>query len=201
MLEFEKKILLSESEYRFLKDCRYAEGKTAVQVNHYYDTDDFKLSRQGITCRIREKDGICIATTKAHQGKASDCSVENSRRVKDRYDDIVFRNRALYYQGSLETVRYTCWPPRAGISVMLDKNSYLNVVDYELEIEYEWAAEELAAEEIDGIAAELMAAQLLANEESFRERVGNGMSKSARFFCRKAEMAERMERWAPCDRF
>lgn len=30
MLEFEKKILLSESEYRFLKDCRYAEGKTAV---------------------------------------------------------------------------------------------------------------------------------------------------------------------------
>ena len=59
MLEFEKKVLLSEPEYRFLKENRYRAGKTAVQVNHYYDTDDFALSRQGITCRIREKNGVC----------------------------------------------------------------------------------------------------------------------------------------------
>lgn len=55
MLEFEKKVLLSEPEYRFLKENRYRAGKTAVQVNHYYDTDDFALSGQGITCRIRER--------------------------------------------------------------------------------------------------------------------------------------------------
>lgn len=188
MLEFEKKVLLSEPEYRFLKENRYRAGKTAVQVNHYYDTDDFALSRQGITCRIREKNGVCTATVKEHQQTWADCSVENSRSVKDRYDDLLFRNMKLRYQGSLETVR-TIYFLHKGISVMLDKNSYLGTTDYELEIEYVRDAEVLARKELDGVIADLVRSRIAANEKTLRLRIGQGGNKSARFFRRKAETA------------
>lgn len=188
MLEFEKKVLLSEPEYRFLKENRYRAGRTAVQVNHYYDTDDFELSRQGITCRIREKNGVCTATVKAHQQTWADCSVEHSRSVKDRYDDLLFRDMKLRHQGSLETIR-TIYFPHKGISVMLDKNSYLGTTDYELELEYVRDAEVLARKELDGIISDLVRSRIAANEKMLRLRIGQGGNKSARFFRRKAEAA------------
>ena len=63
MMEFEKKILLTEEEYQAVLKQRSREGRRHrrehyVQKNHYYDTEDLSMNRQGITCRIREKGGL-----------------------------------------------------------------------------------------------------------------------------------------------
>ena len=187
MLEFEKKVMLTEREYCFLRDNRYQSGTDTLQVNHYYDTDDFELSKKGITCRIREKDGIYTATVKAHQYKGADCSVENSRHVVDQYDDFLFKGMNAAYQGCLETVRCT-FVTENGISVMLDENHYLGIVDYELEIEYKADAEDSALNELDAIESDLVHSGLLTDVNVFRLRIGQGKNKSARFFNRKVEI-------------
>lgn len=192
MLEFEKKVMLTKAEYDFLKEHWQALAPTAVQINHYYDTDDFELSRRGITCRIREKDGVCTATVKEHRIKGSDCSVEKSRSVTNRYDDSLFKGMGLRYQGSLETLR-TIYESQPGIRIMLDRNSYLGTVDYELEIEYDKEFEYLADAELEQIISEMINGEILNSPKAFRNRVNQGKSKSGRFFERKTEA----ERWIP----
>ena len=181
MLEFEKKVILTKEEYYFLKEQQRDSAVTAVQSNHYYDTDDFELSRRGITCRIRERDGCCTATIKEHQTKWEDCSVENSKRVKNRYDDALFRDMDVSYQGSLETVRIT-YMPQPGISVMLDRNSYLEIVDYELEIEYDREHEDGATQELTRIIFDLTENGILNDPEEFKLRIGHNKNKAAHRF-------------------
>ncbi len=190
MLEFEKKVMLTQREYEFLKEHRYAAAKTVVQINHYYDTDDFELSEKGITCRIREKDGSCTATVKEHFTKETDCSVENSRAVKDRYDDGIFRELQLSCQGSMETLRST-YALSSGVKIMLDRNAYLGTVDYELELEYDEDCEDVALEELEHIISEMLEKKNLINSAAFRNRIGHSRSKSARFFSRKEEIMKR----------
>ena len=135
MMEFEKKMLLTKEEYDRLCRCINKPLEAFWQKNTYYDTDDLKLNRLGITCRNREKDGIYKATIKAHQSKDVDCSIENSVYVNDQYDDVLFKNMGAKYQGDMKTYRTVLWRD-ADIEVVLDKNYYLGWIDYELEIEY-----------------------------------------------------------------
>ena len=190
MLEFEKKVMLTPKEYDFLKEYRYVAEKNAVQINYYYDTNDFELNGKEITCRIREKNGICTATIKEHRINGSDCSVETSKVLKDRYDDSIFREMGLSCQGSLETLRST-YAPVSGIKIMLDCNAYLGIVDYELEIEYENACGEAVNEEFEQIIAQMLEEKILMNPLAFRIRIGHSKNKSARFFSRKAEIMRR----------
>ena len=194
MLEFEKKVILSENEYEFLKTHLYAACKNNVQVNHYYDTHDFELNRKRITCRIREKNGVCTATVKEHRLQGTCCSVENFRAVKDRYDDSLFLKMGILYQGSMETLRST-YELQPGIKIMLDRNSYLGTVDYELEIEYEKEYEYLADAELERIISELTEHKIPCDSVNFRNRIGSGSNKSARFFSRKGELAAGTEGW------
>lgn len=192
MLEFEKKVMLSESEYNFLLHNICNKKKTIIQTNYYYDTDAFEMSGRGITCRIREKNGVYTATVKDHRLKGTDCSIENSRVIKNRCDDSIFRDMGIHYQGHLETFR-SIYEKDHGIKIMLDSNIYIASVDYELEIEYEKCAEKLAEKEINRIAYNLMKAKLITDVKDFTKRIGQGKSKSGRFFERKEEI----ERWLP----
>ncbi len=194
MLEFEKKVILWKDEYRFLKEHKYASGKTEIQINHYYDTDDFELNRQEITCRIREKNGSCTATIKEHHLKGSDCSTETSRIIKNRYDDTLFRDMDICYQGSLETIR-SVYSGRHGITVALDKNCYLGIVDYEMEIEYDLDHEALALAELDSVISDLTEYGILKNPLEFKSRICHSRNKASRFFSRKAEVREKIKRW------
>lgn len=135
MMELEKKLLLTKEEYDRLLRCVNRPVEAFWQKNTYYDTDDLKLNRLGITCRIREKDGVYKATIKAHQSKNVDCSIENSVYVKNQYDDVLFKNMGVKYQGEMKTYRTVLFRDN-DIEVVLDKNCYLGWVDYELEIEY-----------------------------------------------------------------
>ena len=135
MLEFEKKVLLTPEEYREL--LALANGNTAriVQTNYYYDSDQLDMNRQGITCRIREKNGRYKATVKNHRAEDRECSVENAKEVLGPLDDSFFKGMNVNLQGYLTTTR-TVFYAGKGLEVVLDENTYLGTQDFELEIEY-----------------------------------------------------------------
>ena len=187
MIEFEKKIILKEYEHRLLKEKRYPSEKVILQINHYYDTDDSQLNQAGITCRIRERNGSYTATVKDHQKKWKDCSIETSHPVRDLWDDTCFRDMGLRFQGSMKTER-TVFVLCSGIKIMLDRNQYLGVTDYELELEYKPRERVRALLEMEAIADCLTFHRGEATAFAFRKRFNQGKNKSQRFFEQRAAL-------------
>lgn len=186
MVEFEKKVLISPQEYEMLTKQRYPRGTTYLQTNYYYDTADFKLNKTGITCRIRERDGIRKATVKDHQQKQKECSVENLISCKEE-PELFFERMGLDCQGSLQTERMV-YPICPGVEIIMDKNTYLDCVDYELEIEYDFRYEATAYMEMKAIEAFILSNEGKMAALEFRKRIGKGGSKSERFFKRKFQL-------------
>lgn len=50
-----KKFMLTEAEYRFLREHEFSDEKDIIQVNDYYDTDNYVMDRERVTCRIRKE--------------------------------------------------------------------------------------------------------------------------------------------------
>ena len=67
----------------------------------------------------------------------------------------------------------------------MDRNTYLGCNDFEIEVEYAKDCEKRAMAHIKGIAEILVAANVIDSVESFMLRIGEGKSKSERFFDRK----------------
>ena len=186
MLEFEKKVLITQKEYEMLTEQKYTNGTTYRQTNYYYDTDDFKLNKSGITCRVRERDGSCKATIKDHQHPWQECSVENLISCKGEPDKF-FKRLGLQCQGSLQTER-TVFTVCPGVGVMIDKNTYLDAVDYELEVEYDLRFEATAYMEMKAIESFILSNEGKDAASEFHRRIGKGDRKSERFFKRKAHL-------------
>ena len=53
MLEYEKKVLLTEAEYAVLADQCPALS-VVLQTNYYYDTDDLYMNSKGIVRKITD---------------------------------------------------------------------------------------------------------------------------------------------------
>lgn len=182
MLEFEKKIMLSELEYVFLKDTLFENNDSVEHTNYYYDTNDFQMNDLGITCRVRESNGIFIPTIKEHCKNGTDCSVEHSYSM-NTMQDVFIKEMSLSYQGNMHTFRNVICNQKNQIAI--DKNIYLGVVDYELEVEYEYGYEGSAIFELRKIANDLCLANLCVSPEEFLSRIGQNDNKSKRFFARK----------------
>lgn len=182
MLEFEKKLPLNKSEYNTILKLYNFSDKPVIQTNYYYDTSDGQFTRNGITCRIREKNGEYVATLKNHNLQWTNCSVEYSAKVKDERDDHVFSGMNVSLQGSLKTTRHT-WQFCTGVTITLDKNEYLNIVDYELEIEYELCYEDIAIREYYRIIDYLIFTSIGRNKSDYKNRIT--LTKSKRFFEQK----------------
>jgi len=182
MLEFEKKIILNRAEYTFLKDL-FKPSAMVTQINYYYDTDSFDMNKNGITCRIREKDSTYKTVIKDHQKEWQDCSIENIYCESSVYDDSFFKSMGLCCQGILSTNRIIFFSN--SVIIMLDKNSYLGTIDYELEIEYEPCFEKQAEQTINFIAESLVSNNYIQSANEFCMKK-NTASKSSRFFNIKA---------------
>lgn len=139
MIEKEIKVLLSEKQYNKLKDCfEWEDGFT--QINYYYESND------GITIRIREQDNLKLQVKIPRQ-------IKSSLHIKDEYEmqiDKIYEiissellkkitNYEFGYDrkiiGKLKTERKICRKYR-NVEICLDKNDYLDMVDYEIEVEY-----------------------------------------------------------------
>lgn len=184
MLELEKKLLLTEREYGILLNHDYFRRSAEVQKNYYYDTVDHELNRKGITCRIREKNGLFVATIKEHQSNWKECSVESTRILTHREDDSFFTDMGLCYQGCLTTERIT-YRFCPSVQMMLDKNSYLSTMDYELEIEYTPESQKEAFEAFRVLEDTLISSGAVDSRTLLRQRSESPQNKASRFFLRK----------------
>ena len=181
MLEFEKKLYITKKEYYLLLANKDIKTETIKQTNYYYDTESFEMNKRGITCRIRAKNGIYKATVKKHNFTEKDCSIEKTIEVSSVFDDGFFINKGLKFCGCLTTER-TVIHSDDYCQLVIDKNSYLNTIDYELEIEYKSAYETSA---ISVLKRYVMIMNLKKDRTFFSEiieRIENSKSKSQRFF-------------------
>ena len=184
MTEFEKKLLLSKEEYEYLMECfgyksPLMQKPIIQQVNYYFDTSDFSMNRQNITCRIRLKDGKYKAMMKQHSCNA-DYSTETEMAIYSGLEKNAFIEMGLQLQGKLVTERCVILKDDA-CEVVLDKNEYLGHIDYELEIEYMEKCEKNALSILE------MIRNMLVNKKYFLaydENFASVPSKSNRFFDR-----------------
>lgn len=181
MFEYEKKILLTEQEYEKLFALSNLSNPSFTQKNHYYDTDDFRMNSCGITCRIREKSDKFKATIKEHDIINRHVNVETSAIVNDALDDSVFRHLGVKYMGCLTTHR-TILYHNGVFEIAIDKNTYLDKTDYELEIEYSPNNPEQADFAIYTIGRALQFFNGNLTVEEFSKRAVHTQSKSNRFF-------------------
>ena len=186
MIENEKKILLTADEYYtiVMSMCKHSTVKT--QTNYYFDTDTFSMNQKGITCRIRAKDGKFLATVKSHNIKQPDSSIEMNLVEKTYFDANVFNSFGMRHQGELVTERIVMFKD-SFCELVLDRNTYLGQVDFELEVEYCEGSERRAQMLLECIAAQLVSTGSLTDVAEFLERVGLSKSKSQRFFDKKCE--------------
>lgn len=181
MLEYEKKIMLTADEYLsiLMLMCKYVPMQT--QTNYYFDNDDLSMNKKGITCRIRAKDGKYKATVKNHNTEHPDCSIEVDLVEKTEFDPRIFNVLGLHHQGELVTDRVVMHKDST-CEMVLDRNVYLGHMDFELEVEYTKESEHRAKNFIENIAESLVAVEQIKDVGTFLNRVGQGVSKSQRFF-------------------
>lgn len=183
MLEYEKKIMLTEDEYSMLAD-QCSGMCVETQTNYYFDTDGLYMNRKGITCRIRAKNGKYKMTVKNHCTEDPSCSIEDHLFESMEYNSQIFDGMGLRLQGELITSRIIMYKD-SFCKMVLDRNTYLGYTDFELEIEYSEACEARAVEYLKNVAEYLIAAKLADSAEEYLHRIGKGKSKSERFFERK----------------
>lgn len=187
LLEYEMKFMLSHEEYRILFEAFNVPSYT--QTNFYYDTQDLFYNRNGITCRIREKENRYNATIKTHRLKTQHCSEERSRNVTNECDVSLFEGMELFLQGKMQTIRKDILMPN-GVRISIDKNTYLGIEDYELEIEYNPAFENHCKEALHTIIVVLSEQNIFSSVEEFYNRMKHSLTKSERFFAQKATNKE-----------
>lgn len=185
MTELEKKLLLTKDEYDYLMEhlgyeTTLISKPIVTQTNYYFDTDDFSMNRQNITCRIRLKDGKYKATMKKHSTDA-DQSTETEMKIYNGLESNSFTDMGLKLQGELVTKRCVVFKD-TDYEVVLDKNEYLWHTDYELEIEYT-PGHENDAQAIMNTFRDMLTQRkcFLAHKTSTKE-LSYVPSKSTRFF-------------------
>ena len=182
--EHEKKLLLSEREYRLL--CGLVPHSVSYeQTNFYYDTANNDFNADRTTLRVRLKNGEFMGTKKVHIDGVGE-STEESFRVSELPYGFSADGKYVTLKGSLRTQRTELAISR-DMTLFLDKNEYLGVTDYELELEYRGNEEARAA------ARGAFALLLGFLDRGFAEPP---RSKSERFFARlMAQSAEKENVW------
>ena len=147
-VEIEAKVLLNEKDYQKLAD-HFASFPKRVQTNHYIDTEDLSLNKEKIAIRIREWDDRFELTMKTNleEGRLErnlDISLSQFNGFKEKgvfpegeVKQILLKKgvdlSALRIITSLKTERLE--DEYKGGVLSIDKNTYLGIVDYELEYE------------------------------------------------------------------
>lgn len=147
--EWELKYLIEKEDFDSVPE------KGVVQVNHY-----FFSSQEDFTCRIRERLDCYELTYKANTAREGDrieynltiskeeayCLMNNGISRNCFYSHFgILAPSDLYYVGYLETERKTYYSDLLKIEV--DKNTYLDMIDYEVECEISSEEERIKGEE------------------------------------------------------
>lgn len=147
-VEIEVKVLLSEANYRKLLS-HFSSFPKHTQINHYIDLVDLSLSKRKIAIRIRESGDSFELTMKTNLAEGRlERNLDISKKqfldfveegffpegeVKELLTKEGIDTKALRIFTSLKTERAE--DKYQGGILSIDKNTYSNIVDYELEYE------------------------------------------------------------------
>lgn|SRR5690625_1544227 len=148
-IEIEYKMMLTKNEYDTLYDKLPFPKQAVKQTNYYFETNDFLLKQKNCALRIREKNNSYTLTLKqAHENHNLEIHEQISKsqfnawlnneqtlskKMEEEFKKLMIPNNKLQFFGSLITERRQFEQNK--IIYVLDKSSYHNITDYELEIE------------------------------------------------------------------
>lgn len=148
-IEFEKRVMLTESQYESLKRYTLNFKNDALSlVNHYFDDEDLSLIKHHHVLRIREINDNDAELTLKVKGDNGDLEINESiphnkvksliysfkldnEEIKNEINKIT--NKSIKLVTSLKTERIEI--EFDDYLFVLDKNYYSDIVDYDLEIE------------------------------------------------------------------
>lgn len=151
--EFESRIMLEESEYFNIVSYylrQYPNNRFLKNINHYYDTNDHYLTKSHQTLRIRIINDSKFELTVKISNRNGDDEI-NDVLNKNETEDLL--NSGIFPEGNvkehLKTLPYsldsykvitTLYNMRLEIKkdnylLVIDKNLYNDITDYNLEIE------------------------------------------------------------------
>ncbi|MBU1141373.1 MAG: CYTH domain-containing protein [Firmicutes bacterium] len=142
-IEIEFKTVISFEKYTELLQLFNLENNIFKQINHYFDTADFKLNKEKIVLRIRQKSETHYKVTlksQSEQGafeshvllqenQAKDM-IKNGFNTKDFFEDLDY---FVTFKASLDNYRVST--PYEGGTLFLDRCEYCDIIDYEIEYE------------------------------------------------------------------
>ena len=189
-IEIEAKVLLLKDEYNaIIEKLSLQKYRKIKQTNHYIDTPDRYLKKNGIALRIREKDEEFELTLKT---PLSEGLLEKNENISWR-DFENLSERQIFPDGNirkfllilgvkvsdLKVLTSLCTErihvEFEGFGLALDKNIYSNIVDYELEVES--SSIERAQQEIENILNECDIKNFSFNKVSKQARALNALEK------------------------
>lgn len=139
-LEIEFKSELTKQEYENLINKIGIENKSLVQTNYYFDTENYDLLNNKIVLRIRRKDNSVKLTAKIKQEVGTlerhviiDDEKANEMIEKGFNASLIGLDFNVINFAKLTTERIKI-PYKSGM-LFFDKNSYYDVLDYEVEFE------------------------------------------------------------------
>ena len=151
--EFESRIMLTDDEYLSIVSfyMKLYPNKHFIQnTNIYYDSEDLFLRKQGITFRLRIINDVSSELTIKIKGKNGDTEINDKLNIaqfnflknNNTFPDGEVKKylSTLSYPISEYKVITTLFNRRLEIEfddhlLVIDKNSYSDIVDYNLEIE------------------------------------------------------------------
>ena len=145
MLETEFKCLISKQTYETLRD-KVRWNSCREQVNHYYADKNGAVTEKRLMIRVREIGGRYALQIKTRTNSGSPLQIceENEYEidgVPQMIDAETIKRYTgedigdVYLIGTLRTKRRVYnWDP--GTEICLDKSTYADVTDYEIEVEY-----------------------------------------------------------------
>jgi uncharacterized protein YjbK len=157
MLETELKCIITENIYEKIKG-EFDWNSAAEQINHYYTDEESELRRKRIMVRVREKNGKHKLQIKLHKNADSPLQICEETEVdidavpKNIKSDIIKKAVGidcgdLMYMGSSATLRHSLmW--NKDTEICLDRTTYFNETDYEIEIEYVGEADKKLLDEL-----------------------------------------------------
>ncbi len=163
MLEKEYKCIISKSVYDEIKDY-YEWDEIREQTNNYYLDKAAELSKHKIMVRVREKTGTYKLQVKKH--RVTDSPVHISEETEFEISDVPeyidsakakeltgINTDRLYRIGALNTLRCSLmWDNTT--EICLDKSTYFDTTDYEIEVEYSGEFPQKLMEELSALNVE-----------------------------------------------
>lgn len=163
MTEMEYKSLINESEYEKIEKA-YKWDSVKKQVNYYYASKNDCLAKNRITVRVREKDGTYKIQVKRHINKENALHISEESEFptdgapyaideKTAFEITGFETGELCKIGSLTTLRHSfMWDKDT--EICLDKSTYFDCTDYEIEVEYQNEISPELAEELKSLGVD-----------------------------------------------